>query len=514
MGDLNIHTFNIGQGLFNFVCEQYTEGEEEKTYCGIIDCGSHIGTKGDFQGRIEEIAADMKSRYGNAALDYVIISHQDEDHWNYLISFLQSYYEFSFDQWNIRGEGKGLFRVWENKYCERCRQWGNRYFYRRVYIINQYFNFCNAFPKMMMTEHEGNIKYSFSLGKACCVAVRATRDKYAQINVVETSVKAKYAENRWQYESPLRPDDIDKVSIAKFMYDNNILGRTAESAIVTMLTELMKHLDINIAQILQNEGRSGKKIYIKKMMTGGFDWGQDAEKIREILRLIGVLSNYPCALFRVENRKWKFVCDSGFYDIKKIKANAIRKNASSLMIFYTCSKNDVDYSAFFPGDATFHSFDRYINIIRKQEIAIDYLVAPHHGSFNTNIVLDKTGEEVPYKSQPLSKFVNVTEPQNVVFSARHDIFGHPNKRVAEILSAETRDDVAQHLFIAYGLAYSKQNGWEEKYVMDTKDSIYTTESNGDITYINDEVVFEMTGLNTGLHKSISNNLTVLDDMFI
>ena len=87
-----VTTYNVGQGLFNLVIEVNDEGV---SFCGIFDCGSiYYHPIIDKQAVLDDAACKIRWVGG---LNCIVISHQDLDHWSWLIELLEKLYVFNFD---------------------------------------------------------------------------------------------------------------------------------------------------------------------------------------------------------------------------------------------------------------------------------------------------------------------------------------------------------------------------------------------------------------------------------
>ncbi|MDD3414983.1 MAG: hypothetical protein PHY47_13405 [Lachnospiraceae bacterium] len=522
MDNFNIHTFDVGQGLFNFVCERYKDGEKEKTYCGIIDCGSHIRTKKNYQLRIKDIANKMKAEYKNAPLDYVFISHQDEDHWNYLLDFLEYYYDFSFYDWNTKLETHGfksLFRLRKENYesrqyswLEQCIFFRDNYYFTRTYFINDYFDICNGnFPEMRISIEGENIEYTFSLNTKCNIALNTCQGKKKSIQVQKVKITTGLISKEWTCKEPFDINNINKEIIALYLAKTRIFGEMKATAIQSMLEKIMLSMIIDVETITKN---NGKKINIGQIKVGGLNWGVEAIKFKKKLGAIEFVQDCPCCLYRIENRRLNPDLYVELNGIRKRKNDSIKKNASSMMVHYICDVDGDKFNAFFPGDATHHTFDRCNE--KLEGIKIDYLVAPHHGSYKTNVVVDE--DKQPSENQPVDQFVSRTRPKDVVFSARHNVFGHPNNIAAEKITKNVEEKMEQHQYVTFKENFPSKldvkRGDTGCCWTDTEKKMCTTEFNEDIFFENGTISFTKGKTVLASYEQGDNDLILFDDMFI
>lgn len=70
-------------------------------------------------------------------------------------------------------------------------------------------------------------------------------------------------------------------------------------------------------------------------------------------------------------------------------SRSIRYNATSTVVnFVYKSKTSGMYSVLFPGDVTAHHHNDIAKKIQKSCLKVTHIIAPHHGSFDTNILID------------------------------------------------------------------------------------------------------------------------------
>ena len=90
MSDVKVYTFNIGQGLFNLL----TEETADKKFCAIFDCGT-LNTSYPVIEENLNLAVQIINEFGG--LDLIVISHQDEDHWNKMLNLIEKCYKINID---------------------------------------------------------------------------------------------------------------------------------------------------------------------------------------------------------------------------------------------------------------------------------------------------------------------------------------------------------------------------------------------------------------------------------
>ncbi|MCH5252256.1 MAG: hypothetical protein J1F22_04720 [Lachnospiraceae bacterium] len=89
MTNVEVYTYNVGQGLFNILIDKGKSGLCGGPFCAIFDCGKvqHCG-KYDWAA-IKKEAINLLVKVKGP--DLIVISHQDTDHWDHLKDLLEEY---------------------------------------------------------------------------------------------------------------------------------------------------------------------------------------------------------------------------------------------------------------------------------------------------------------------------------------------------------------------------------------------------------------------------------------
>lgn len=151
---------------------------------------------------------------------------------------------------------------------------------------------------------------------------------------------------------------------------------------------------------------------------------------------------------------------------------SIRYNATSLT---ACFVLDNGRLIVFPGDATIHTFGSLHKLLKSGYGAnsVEFITAPHHGAFDTNIALDSNGDE-RNQGQTVMQFFDTFRPQKVAVSALHTVYGHPSGQVVRFMMENAAKNCRSHRICGYGNKKIKElDEWTDRY-------LYTTECSGNL----------------------------------
>lgn len=498
MQNVEVTTFNVGQGLFNLVISRKNNG---KLYVGVFDCGNFAEYSST---GIEEACGKLNSIEDFETIDQVVISHQDRDHWRNLVDFLLllNGYTYSVDSWYVLSE--------EDAYGE--------------YV--EALQFSDRFIKHLYRDHEEYL----------CTALWYEKNEHScyhwdfvslqldiLINKGEMSAKWK-VDFHTEFEDPFTAEIILKGTTydIKFTYfDNNFDKKECRSndisadnlrcIMIDMVSSIACDLNIKIRIYTMWNGIFGcgvfdcknwawdfeNPLFIRKGIQEAYMGGLCCEMGYSILttwmNFFAKKVNDKCQfLYNYPDRDKKYG-QYPFYleeSIKypSIKQDHILKNATSQV---TMIYMDDSHCLVFPGDATVHVFSTLSRVLTERGGAqVELLLAPHHGSGDTNFCWHKIrGEQARLDEiQPFHNFLSRFPPNYIFISAARDKFGHPSKRFLEACRKYCRGRAERH-FVLLGSDTDEAEadyGDGDEYVADyvagyklaTEKAIFSTESEG------------------------------------
>lgn len=420
---IEVTTYNVGQGLFNLLVETDSVGNH---FCGLIDCGTIAAASKESVDGILDDASERINQIGH--LDFIVISHQDKDHWSLLLKLLGKIYSDSSVQskW-LLVESQKLIRLEE----------------KRSTIKLEFFKSSDRYECVIDDlAYRSQISVSYSIGGPQFVL--DINDNLNDENDSEYHFFHMFGyewDDKYYFEIKL-----DKYKKALcFVKDteedvkNTVLQCIRENEYAAAITKAMstrferlweKRDEVKKYDEYKSQAIS-RTIHDTQIYLGGRERTSGYVHLQEVLQLFGkVECKDNGVLYISKNDSFKHY-RIGVEEVllgnenQKISQNAILRNATSLMAVYTSMENEI---FFFPGDATIHTFYAFTIV---EFISINYMTAPHHGSYNTNFVIDDEGQIA--ENQPVKQFIEQHSPDVVVFSAKHDKFGHPNYQVQKFM---------------------------------------------------------------------------------
>ncbi len=493
MQNVEVTTFNVGQGLFNLVIGRRNNG---KLYVGVFDCGNFAG---DSPTRIGEACGKLNSIEDFVTIDQVVISHQDIDHWRNFINFylLLNGYTYSKHSWYVLSEEEVY-----NEYVEAVQ-------------------FTGRYIKHLYRDHEGYLCTAIWYGKnvdGCYPWDFVSLQLDIFMNEREMSAKWK-VDFYTDFENPFTAEIIFKGTTydIKFTYldekecrRNDISTNTLRISLIDMISSIACDQKIKNRIFTMWNGIFNCGVFDIKYWAWDFEnplfirKGIQEVYIGGLCRDMGysILYNWMNYIAEKVYDKCQFLnsypdrdrndCHYQFYleqsiIIPSLKQTSIYRNATSLI---TILYMDDSHCLVFPGDATVHAFSTLSRVLAERgEVKVELLLAPHHGSGDTNFCWKEEGGQAQLEEiQPFHELLNSFQPNFIFISAARSKFGHPSKRFLEACRKYCRGRVTQH-FVLLGSDFSEAQadyGDEDRYVVDvwsthklvTERAIFSTESEG------------------------------------
>ena len=478
---VEVTTYNIGQGLFNLVCEE----NGGKRRCGIVDCGTINITKNMFTDEtLDNAIATIKKFRGNV-IDYVVLSHQDKDHWSRILDLLERFYNIEQGTYYKNSSGTKAFFYTKNNKKTEVMKWDCKYQTFSYKFLEDYYQ--TQFMETWTSNTNLRIDFSLSidtiLDKFRC-SIEAEYD--SEIYAISACDPKK--DKKINLDNPKEELEMIVPKLVKYIKDEYHIV-TSETAITQYISNCFskKKLGIDMYRTIANMTETcdaNIAIY-----AGGEEAGMSYIMLKSILDVYGILnegSRY-IVLFTKDTPYPTgysiFINVSEIYkdnDNDKDRVKPILRNATSFMTLFTQGNLQI----LFPGDATFHTFRRVLDrkIIKK----LNFIVAPHHGSYHSNIVIDADNKVI--KDQPVINFFKETTPTKVFISAFHGTFGHPRRSVVNFMekyAAFTSKKEKHKLALCDDMDKNKILKTEE-----TNKEIYTTEISNDLIYTAHDIIIK------------------------
>lgn len=470
MQDAHFYVYNAGHGVCTLLTGKIEVENEIVPYCGIFDCGSK--SHNPFCGKAA-IICDMKKKILNNAqghsvqIDDVVISHQDIDHWNMLIDL---FVNLNSDEYI---EYKGSF-FGNNSHAWKLTNTG-------VYeIIHE-----NDVIKIKKRGYSTNSEYSASvkyLGEdmiSAKVNIFVKDDRSSEW--IKTKVKYCYNyyeckgcldiiikrdsgnENEDLYINPIiRPItypfpsiDILIGEVKPIFQDSRticgILGSIAASLSPDELQQLEEELN--------DDSFISISVPIKRMVMGGGEIGSGYAQLKDLFfymsRFYGSYSETGnpaflwtgCGAYIVMANNLMEKIERQFppYCVETVGfGTPIIRNLTSAVVQFNIASDNI---ILLPGDITQHGFKEIVKVASTfiPEGSLKLMLAPHHGSDNTNFAYE--GKKLA-DLQPLYYLFDellVEESEcNLVISGYNSNDCHPGELFTFVAGLSFSDDAEEH----------------------------------------------------------------------
>lgn len=424
---IKVTTYNVGQGLFNLLIETDSEGNH---FCGLFDCGTIAAAYENSPEDILENASERIKQIGH--LDFIVISHQDEDHWNLLIKLLCKIYPTDLERKRYIIDDKLVKVSTDSKIIETEIMKEESY-----QLMHVDFSYKST---LRVKREEEKICYDYKIkgndteeleDDIPCFSVYV--EKSGRTYNRNSLIISPYSEIDYVppiYGVDLEEEDLKRIILTQIDYAPfwyNITNKAVKKRFKYLWE---KKDEIDHFEEYKSDAID-RSVYDTEIYLGGSKRSFGYLRLEETLQLFGnvnVIENGILYLMHgnfLAHDKVALV-DISEYEEQSLNQRAIMRNATSLMAVY----KSIDQKFFFPGDATIQTFNA-LNAIKKDFLYLDYMTAPHHGSRKTNIAMDEKG--IMESQQPVKQFVKKHQPSIVVFSAKHNKFGHPDKKVHSII---------------------------------------------------------------------------------
>lgn len=466
MARCEVKTYDVGQGLFSLLWEE----KEDGIFCALFDCGT---SKWDPEISKEDIIDDAVSLIqACGGLDMIVISHQDSDHQNYLWELMRQVY----------GEIPYMGAGWKKNsmYPTRAMNIG--------FGIVEWCECGNIRSYIKWFATDTQISYYFS--EYSCYEVFFLIDKYyIQMKICENS-------SEQEIELLIQETNGEEISVKDtcgtsvdvleiidkiFEYDQipPIIGQRAKNRTRYYMKQIYEFSEEKIVGII--EAAEMLELSFQKeirIIMGGAECGSGYKMLKKKMSFFGEVLEYENALINMPaagmTEPSALGIDENVAPHSALWATAaIRKNATSVVSCYQTRENQI---LLFPGDTTVHVFKSINEAMTEQPINL--MIAPHHGAFHTNYVVDKDMHLVD--AQPISVLLNEKTPQCVFISAFHSKHGHPSGQFINDV-CETAAEAPEHL-ISYCINLNRgcdQYGWAE---LPCSKAVYTTETSGHLIW--------------------------------
>ena len=503
MQDANFYVYNVGHGVCTLLTGKRKVGNDVVPYCGIFDCGTMSPNcycdlnlvLRDMVQKIKEVKKSDEVKY----IDDLVISHQDEDHWNRIIDVFFALNGIKNGDY-FGEKGKEIWRLSEdsNKIWLNCIRENE---YRKYYYTKEYKYYCKiqyddkdtlvwiyitispVFDSSMKREYKAELKFDDDSEKWYC----KYEDKYFREEEVD--------------EKEILTKELDE--IIDYMGSHLICETEADQFnILLAIADIKVSFDKkNIDEFdaaLVSQNLSTIKFRVKRAVFGGNFITNGYDRMMKIFSLMQehyfnkfsewekdgaylVLNKYtvPGGIkdLKVEptHPEYQWVDTSRLY--RKYPPNIVR-NLTSVV---TQLNIDNDHILLLPGDVTYHKFSIISEKIESMgDNKLSLFLAPHHGSDNTNFIPD-TEVDDPFNS--LLEIINKKQTScNLVISGYNTRRPHPGKRFTQLSEnrLSTNMSVANHKY-AYatdirekpseGTQQEETNGLD---VSETAKRIFTT----------------------------------------
>lgn len=471
---IEVTTYNIGQGLFNLVCERFDNGE---TRCGVVDCGTLMQTRFYFTDDKLVNAVNKIKKDGKPCLSYIVISHQDNDHWSKILDLIGKLYNVDQEAKYKNSEDTIAFvyKMGPSTSISKCwKSEDGRDSYS--YFKEELWYEISALSIYMDDKIDVNIKIKSNnlvnnIINMARISFTAVKNKQAEGAIDVIAIEDITNENdieTYNKVSKDRPVDFEtsKGIIAELMKKH--LGYMAVTSIRKYLDDACE--DIHTWFQIKKEITDTESVFDPpeqlRIYLGGIERGHSYCVLGTILSCFGEVQDMDsCILyfgeenFEPERYQIEIDDDLGVLSDQMMTSRAISRNATSIM---TLIQNGGKY-ILLPGDATLHAFSAALGLFKNT--LIDLMIAPHHGSYHTNVLLD--GDKKEDKNQPVKEFFKITRPQRVFISAKHECFGHPDQRVFEFMKNYTLPAIRHKI----GVCCDKKF-----YEVNTEKAVYSTET--------------------------------------
>lgn len=524
MRNVEVITFHVGQGLFNLVTGRRNDGE---LYTGVFDCGNfeEYGPMG-----VAEACDILNQIEDFTEIDDVVISHQDIDHWRNFTEFFLNLNgcSYSRDSWYFVS-GPEDEDVTAGQFSD---------------------NFISRVDK----DGDGNIKHI-----VWHVADRGSFEDSdfvrmgANFTVSETGVSAQwkaefYTESAKPYKAVITQKEgfyeITFWNLRKQSMKAQALPDEIYKAVVNMIagmccgqndTERLYRLWRGVyRQIVFDYAQwdidLANPVYITKRITdiylGGLAYGTSYWAFNCYMGLFADNVSEEYSYLRIYPDSYK----SDYWDeftfeenirYPSLKQDNIYKNATSQVTIFFIDKN---HCLVFPGDATVHVFSDLAETLKiHKSPQIELLLAPHHGSGDTNFCRHKkkSGDFELDSNQPFSNLLAAFPPKNIFISADRKKFGHPSKLFMDTCERFCRGAEQAHPVLLAPDNWYRGMVFGEEDVLVTEKAIDSTETAGsNLIYRYPQDALEngarmRTGKNQEISQKINRNKRVpSDDMFL
>lgn len=442
MSDVKVYTFNIGQGLFNLL----TEETAHKKFCAVFDCGT-LNTSYPLIEENLNSAVQIINEFGG--LDLIVISHQDRDHWNKMLNLLEKCYKINIDNnWIFNETNHRYLRKVSSTYELLKEDYYNifdiyKYIEKDTYILDKHHCINENELELEVNINTDNNKINYDIFIIDNEIYKIGLN--INVNNCEYNKKIKYDEIE---------DNINNLSIDEYT------KRLILDNIYIDIDELKKYKDFQKPKFKYKINEC-----IPKIIICGYERSASYNNFCNAMNFFGNVEFFYISYVVYFNYKYMHSCCSLDFDIIGLNRSIIRNATSTISVY----KYDDDKSIIFPGDATYHVFN---DLYKKINISapVELLIAPHHGSFDTNIVLDKENKLLPDDNQPFLKLLDKIKPKTVFISALLSKFGHPDLKFLEYVS-NFAQNVQKH-----NIKYSSKLENIKEGIFQSQKAVFSTES--------------------------------------
>lgn len=452
---VSVKTYNVGQGLGVLV--------KDDGHAAIFDGGTVCRNPNGYE-PVSDIAAEL-SKYEK--LDLLVVSHQDKDHWNYILDLM----------WKMNPQAD------RNDWVKPINSDWGAYKISNSIVEYIYRNMSESSKHKWQVIGKGVLEDKVTLSTS---GMRYFMD----VTIEEWSFYISIAEKVEEFNVYLHI----RTNRKNFIFSiSNIkqIGEKLESILeeyigqVHLLGEILAIIVSNIENTIFNfnpgiiedlVSQAGKiRFGIKRSYFGGLDRGTAycmfINQMKPFRR--NEISSFQSGIlstdFTDERGQFPYEPEKYLLDGKKNllgTKGSIYKNATSLITRFNLSSTSV---LLFPGDATVHTFRRLKNSRLMKGAEIRIFFAPHHGSYDTNYGYNYIGQEL--SPQPLSALLETYPPDCIIISAYHEKFGHPSVFFVEMACDFCRLDTDMH-----SLGACDNNGVMRTYgTKETDKMVYSTE---------------------------------------
>lgn len=462
MEHAHLYVYNVGHGVCTLLIGDKDDGTK---YCGVFDCGTKAQNPGiTSESVVEDMVAEI-NKIGH--IDDIVISHQDKDHHSMLWGLIKK----------LSGVEKNKFgKSGEKVFVEsNSDNWKKLCIYEKIgksYSFDEISRKGEVYFRGGVTFQEKSISYLwYALGtdielfrldmimfardskeyKLICTFKAAQENVYNKVQEYITPdmvlIKLQEIINEDLLLQRLKCQILDKYNYLWGIKYDDVEKKVNEPNIPT------PQYSINRI-ILGGEYGDYQYCYLKQLIEG----------IQDLCESYITGSGY----IQISDREKGYHLRNMFSQITdplkiELEKIPIKHNATSVV---TQLMVDKGYSVLFPGDATYHTFDKLKKRLETPG-KVCMMIAPHHGSDNTNFVYSQDGKQMT--NQPIESLLSSIKGYTMIVSAYNGAgSAHPGEEFIKTALKYAREGVPDH-------EINQSDSKNKMSTINTQKAVYTTQ---------------------------------------